>query len=68
MTLDEAFDQFMNSEEFKSIAKQRNAIGSKYRVYLTRYNRNELKAGVKVELLLANGYEIYADKTVKKKK
>ena len=63
-----AFEEFITSEDFKAIAKQRNPLGSKYRVYLTRYNRDELKAGAKVELLIANGYTILADNMVKKKR
>lgn len=68
MTLEQAFEQFVSSEEYKEIAKQNTADGGKYRVYLSRYNRGELKAGAIVEILIANGYTVSADKTVKKKK
>lgn len=68
MTILEAFKQLTDSEEFKTIARQRDAEGSKYRVYLKRFNDDELKAGAMVELLIANGYTISADKTVKKSK
>jgi hypothetical protein len=65
MTLDQAFTELIASEEFKNIAKQPTPLGSKYRVYTMRYNRGELKAGAIVEILLANGYTVYADKGVK---
>jgi hypothetical protein len=68
MTLDQAFKEFLASEEFKEIAKQNTPIGSKYRVYNLRYNRGELKSGAIVEILLANGYEVTANKAMKKKR
>jgi hypothetical protein len=68
MTLEQAFKEFLVSEEYKEIAKQKTPIGSKYRVYNLRYKRGELKSGAIVEILLANGYEITANKVVKKKK
>ncbi|WP_325402804.1 hypothetical protein [Agriterribacter sp.] len=39
-----------------------------YRIYLNRFRKGELKAGAIVELLMANGYEIKANKVVKKGK
>ncbi len=68
MTLEQAFKEFLTSEEYKEVAKQNTALGGKYRVYLTRYNRGELKSGAMVEILLANGYEVKANKVVKKKR
>jgi len=68
MTLDQAFKEFLASEEFKEIAKQNTSIGGKYRVYNLRYNRGELKSGAIVEILLANGYEVTANKVAKKKR
>jgi len=68
MTLNEAFIEFTESTTFKDLAKEKNALGSKYRVYLRRFKRGELKAGAIVELLLVNGYEVKANKIVKKKK
>ncbi|MBN8860419.1 MAG: hypothetical protein J0H29_18660 [Sphingobacteriales bacterium] len=68
MTLEQAFKEFLTSEEYKGVAKQNTALGGKYRVYLTRYNRGELKSGAIVEILLANGYEVTANKVVKKKR
>lgn len=65
MTLDQAFSQFSESDSFKEIAKQKTAIGSKYRVYLRRFRRGELKAGAITEILLANGYEVKANKVRK---
>ena len=66
MTLTEAFVQFTKSDKFKEIAKQKNSLGGKYRMYLTRFRTNQLKAGAIAELLLANGYEIKADRVIKK--
>lgn len=68
MTLEQAFKEFLTSEEYKEVAKQNTALGGKYRVYFTRYNRGELKSGAIVEILLANGYEVKANKVVKKKR
>lgn len=67
MTINEAFDEFLESDAFKDIAKGKDALGSKYRVYLRRYKRDELKTGAIVELLLANGYEVKANRVRKKK-
>ena len=67
MTLKEAFKQLAESVEYKDIAKQNNGIGGKYRTYKARYDNDELKAGAMVEILIANGYEIKANKAVKKK-
>lgn len=66
MTLNEAFEEFTGSVYFKDAAKEKDALGSKYRVYLRRYRRGELKAGAITEILLANGYEVKANKVRKK--
>jgi len=68
MTLDKAFYQFSESDSFKEIAKQKTPTGSKFRVYLRRFRRGELKSGAITEILLANGYEVKANKVVTKKK
>ncbi len=65
MTLDQAFKEFIPSENFKNIVEQPTPLGSKYRVYTMRYNRGELKYGAIVEILLANGYTVHADKVKK---
>lgn len=67
MTLNEAFIQFTESDEFKNIAKANDGVGNKYRMYLSRFRAGKLKAGAITELLLANGYEINANKAKKKK-
>ena len=66
MTLTEAFNEFTKSDKFKEIAKQKDSLGGKYRVYLTRFRTGQLKAGAIAELLLANGYEIRANRVTKK--
>ena len=68
MTLKEAFIDFVNSEDYKEIVKQRDSLGGKYRAYLSRFRKVELKYGAIVEILLANGYEVTANKVVKKKR
>ena len=65
MTLEEAFDDFIKTADFKDKAKKNDAEGGKLRVYHKRYNEGTLRSGAIVELLLANGYEIKADKIVK---
>ncbi len=68
MTLEQAFAELIESVEFKEIAKLKNSLGGKYRTYLTRYRNGALKSGAIVELLEAHGYEIKANKVVRKKK
>lgn len=67
MTLNEAFEQFTSSPEFKETAKLKDAKGGKLRLYLHRYNAGTLKTGAIVDLLLMNGYEIKANKIAKRK-
>jgi hypothetical protein len=67
MTLNEAFLEFSNSDDFKEIARKKDREGGRYRVYLLRFKREELKNGAIVEHLLANGYEIKANKVRKKR-
>lgn len=68
MTVDQAFKEFLESDEYREVAKQNTAIGGKYRLYLSRYNRGLLKIGAIAEILMANGYEIRANKVIKKGK
>lgn len=65
MTLNEAFIQLVESDKFKEIAKQKNIAGGKSRSYLSRFKAGKLKSGAIVELLIANGYEVKADKVKK---
>jgi len=67
MTLHEAFIDFTQSNDFKEIAKRKDSLGSKYRIYLSRFGRGVLKSGAIVELLIANGYVIKADRATKKR-
>ena len=68
MSITEAIEELIHSEEFKSISKQRNSIGGAYRSYVSRYKKGLLKTGAMVELLVTNGYEVTAKKVVKKKR
>lgn len=78
MTIIEAFKEFIDSEDFKNTAKINDSLGAKYRIYKSRYTKIDpkkpdakvkgaLRVGAMVELLIANGYEITANKAVKKK-
>lgn len=68
MTLEEAFKELINTQEYKDVAKEKNSLGSKHRTWLTRFKKGELKSGAIVEILIANGYEVTASKAVKKKR
>lgn len=67
MTLEKAFEELITTEEFKAVAKQTSSHGSRYRMYLLRYKKGELKAGALVEILIENGYEVTAKRAVKRK-
>lgn len=67
MTIIEAFTEFVNSDDFKNVARLNDSLGAKYRIYKRRHEKAELKAGAMVDLLISNCYEITARKTVKKK-
>jgi hypothetical protein len=67
MNLNEAFTHFTGTSEFKEVAKKKDSLGGKYRIYLKRFREGSLKAGAIVELLIANGYEVKADRVHKKK-
>lgn len=67
MTLQEAFSELIETPGYKDVAKQKNSLGGKYRLYLSRFKKGELKAGAIVEILLAHGYVITANKAERKK-
>jgi hypothetical protein len=58
MELKEAIQDLVNSEAFKNKAKQKDAEGGKYRMFLTRNNKGELKTGAAIDFLIAHGYRI----------
>lgn len=66
MTLEEAFIDFTNSEEFKETAKKKDVIGNRFRKNLMRFRNGTLGKAAIIELLEANGYVIYADKVEKR--
>lgn len=68
MTIEQAFIELLASEDFKAQSKQRDSHGGKLRSYVSRYRSGILTLGSMVELLLANGYKISANKEVKKTK
>ena len=63
MTIPEAFDQLVDSEDFKAKAK----TDAKYRVYLGRFKKGILGIGAMVEILVQNGYEVKANRARKQR-
>lgn len=67
MTLEEAFNDFINSENFKEVAKRKDIPeGAKFRMSLSRYRKGKLGKAAIIELLEANGYEVKANRAEKK--
>jgi hypothetical protein len=67
MTLEEAFEDFTESETFKETAKRKDVPeGTRYRMSLSRFKKGKLGKAAIIELLEANGYVIKADKVEKK--
>ena len=58
MELKEAIEHLIQSDAFKLKAKQKDAEGSKYRMFLSRYNKGELKNGAAFDFLIEHGYKI----------
>jgi Cu/Ag efflux pump CusA len=58
MTLTEAFKHFLQSDAFKSVAKAKDSQGGKYRMYESRFNKDELGEKIIIKLLTENGYKI----------
>lgn len=68
MTVNEAFREFSQSEKYKQLCKGIDSSAAKYRVYLGRFKKGKLKIGAMVEMLIANGYEVKANKVTKRHK
>ncbi|GAC1486673.1 MAG: hypothetical protein NVS1B13_14290 [Flavisolibacter sp.] len=58
MELKEAIDHLINSDAFKIMAKQKDSEGSKYRMFLNRYKKGELKNGAAFDFLSEHGYRV----------
>ena len=58
MNINEAISHLISSDGFKEISKQKNTLGSNYRMFLTRFKRDEIKEGAAVDLLVKHGYVI----------
>jgi hypothetical protein len=58
MEINKALEELINSDSFKEKAKEKNNEGSKLRMFLTRYQRNEVKTSTVVSLLEEFGYQI----------
>lgn len=67
MEVKDAILELINSIEYLEICKQRDGIGGKYRSYKARAIAGTLGTGAISDLLVLHGYEITANKTVKKK-
>jgi hypothetical protein len=64
MTITESFEQVMATAAFRDIAKLKNdKKGSYYRMLRTRYNRDTLKHGAMVDILLEHGYKVNVKKS-----
>lgn len=68
MEIHDAFEELIQSSDFKKVAKQQDSAGSKYRVYIKRFKEGTLGTGAMVELLITHGYKVTANKVSKKKK
>ena len=66
MEIASAFKELIDSPEYKEICKQRDGPGGKYRSYKARSKAGTLGSGAMVELLIANGYEVTANKATKR--
>lgn len=58
MELNEAIEHLINSDLFKAKAKQKNAEGGKYRMFLTNHKRGMLKNGAMFDFLIEHGYRL----------
>lgn len=58
MTVQQAFEEFLNSSTYANRSKQRDSEGSKYRVMKLRYNRDELDYLAMINLLVKEGYTV----------
>ncbi|HEX7757399.1 MAG TPA: hypothetical protein VF421_18755 [Niabella sp.] len=58
MELKEAIEHLIASDLFKAKAKQKDAEGGKYRMFLTKHKRGELKNGAMYDFLTSHGYRI----------
>lgn len=65
MSIAEAIEHLIQSESFKQKAKAKDRIGGKYRMFLTRYKKGEIKSGVAIDFLLNHGYRIEVKKPTK---
>ena len=65
MGVKEAIQDLINSEGFKNKAKQRNAEGAKYRMFIMRFNKGELKTGATIDFLIEHDYRIEIKKPKK---
>ncbi|WP_026769602.1 hypothetical protein [Asinibacterium sp. OR53] len=58
MELKEAIEHLIGSEQFKAKAKQKNGEGAKYRMFLARHKKDELKNGAVIDFLLDHSYRV----------
>lgn len=58
MTVEQAFEEWLNSPDFANKSKQKTSEGSKCRVMKLRYNRDELDYLAMIRVLIEQGYKI----------
>ena len=58
MKINKAVEDLLNSSSFKEKAKEKNKDGGRLRMFVTRYQRGEIKTGTAVSLLEKFGYEV----------
>lgn len=69
MEVNEALEELLASQAFREKAKEKNNEGGKLRMFVTRYQRNEISTSAAVALLEKFGYkvEIYSNKDYENK-
>ena len=58
MEINNAIETLLLSTPFKEKAKEKNKEGGKLRMFVTRYQRGEVKTGSAIDLLESFGYKI----------
>lgn len=58
MDIGDAFKHFIDSYEFKDIARIKDSKGGKYRLYKSRFLRADLDIAAMIWVLMDNGYTV----------
>jgi len=62
MTIQEAYNELLHSEDFTSIAKQKTPEGARYRVMKGRFLKGEIDNLAMVRMLIKHGYVVDVSK------